>query len=52
VADNVLGGGNVSTPTIQAYGSTGTEISPATLAAEHPIFQHLKPFKLWSLERF
>ncbi|MBN1666902.1 MAG: hypothetical protein JW862_07425, partial [Anaerolineales bacterium] len=22
------------------------------LAAAHPIFQHLKPFKLWSLERF
>ena len=32
VSENVLGGGNASTPTVQAYGSTGTAISPATLA--------------------
>jgi Flp pilus assembly protein TadG len=32
VSENVLGGGNASTPTIQAYGSTGTAISPTTLA--------------------
>ena len=32
VSDNVLGGGNASVPTIQAYGSTGAAISAATLA--------------------
>ena len=32
VSENVLGGGNASTPTIQTYSSTGTAISPTTLA--------------------
>jgi Flp pilus assembly protein TadG len=32
VSENVLGGGNASTPTIQAFSSNGTAISPTTLA--------------------